>query len=175
MTITNEIQLRSVYGYPSDRVRKKDIAFLDKHAKNFIAKSPFLVLSTSNKFGQLDASPRGGHPGFVKIYNDTLQIPDYKGNSRIDSLVNIVETGHVGILFMIPGIDETLRVNGKAKITMDTEVLKEFDCEFKPPISCIVVQVQELFLHCAKAFMRSKLWDDSSKVDVETFPSMEHC
>ncbi len=172
MILENESQLREIYGFPNDRAKGKDIGVLDKHALNFISKSPFVVLSTVSKAGKLDASPRGGEPGFVKVYNDGLLIPDHKGNNRIDSLINIAETGQIGLLFLIPGIDETLRVNGSAQITTAPEILKEFQSASKPPISCIKVQIEELFLHCAKAFMRSKLWDQSTTVNPEDFPSM---
>ncbi|QCK17078.1 phosphohydrolase [Mangrovivirga cuniculi] len=172
MTIDNESQLRDIYGFPSGRASIKDIASLDKHSINFISKSPFAIISTCSKSGKLDASPRGGEPGFVKISNNNLLIPDYKGNNRLDSLVNITETNRIGLLFLIPGIDETLRVNGKASITISPTILNKFNTESKTPKTCIVVEIEELLLHCAKALMRSKLWDISAQINPEEFPSM---
>lgn len=165
-------ELRAIYGMPSERAVKKDIGYIDKHAANFISKSPFMVISTVSSSGFLDASPRGGNPGFVQYSAQRLFIPDYKGNNRVDSLMNIVETGQIGLLFLIPGIDETLRVNGKAKITTSTQVLEKFTQESKLPISCIQVEVKEVFLHCAKAFMRSKLWSKEAITNPDDFPSM---
>lgn len=173
MKIENISQLREIYGHPSGRAKDKAFAKLDKHAINFIEKSPFFVLSSSNKKGELDASPRGGAPGFVKVLNEIeLIIPDAKGNNRIDSLSNIIETGQVGLLFLLPGIDETLRVNGKAYITADTEYLELFPFEQNTPKSYIIVNVEEMFLHCAKAFMRSNLWDKDSLLERSKFPTM---
>lgn len=173
MNITTEKQLRELYGFPSGRAKDKVFQALDKHAINFINKSPFLVLSTSNSSGKMDASPRGGEIGFVKINdNTTLIIPDSKGNNRVDSIGNIVETGRVGLLFLIPGIDETLRINGSAKLSTNKDYLDLFSTEKNPPKACIIVTVEELFLHCAKALMRSKLWDESAKIDKKEFPSM---
>lgn len=173
MKALHEHELRNIYGEPGDRARHKVLTRLDKHALHFMSHSPFLVLATINERGQMDASPRGGSPGFVKAANDTrVVIPDQKENNRIDSLVNIAKTGQAGLLMMIPGIDETLRINGKAIVTQDPELLSLFKNEEKPPITCIVLTVEEVFLHCAKAFMRSRLWDISQHVDTESFPTM---
>ena len=128
------------------------------------------MISTSNKEGELDASPRGGAPGFVKVINETeIVIPDSKGNNRLDSMVNILETGAVGI---IPGVDETLRVNGQTTISTDMEYLELFALENNLPKACIVVTIEKLFLHYAKALMRSKLWDEKVKIDRNSFPTM---
>lgn len=173
MKITSKEQLQGLYGYPSGRAKYKVLTSLEKHAINFINHAPFLVVSTSNSEGKQDASPRGGVSGFVKILNDEqIVIPDAKGNNRIDSLSNIIETGKIGLLFLIPGIDETLRINGDAYISTNEEFLKLFSSEKNPPKSCMVITVKEVFLHCAKAFMRSKLWDESSKINRGTFPTM---
>lgn len=173
MKITNTNQLRELYGFPSGRAKDKALTGLEKHSINFIKKSPFLVLSTSNNEHKMDASPRGGSPGFVTVLDDnTLLIPDAKGNNRIDSLTNIIETGQVGILFLIPGVDETLRVNGTAYISTDTNYLGLFSSEQNPPKTCIVITVQEVFLHCAKAFMRSKLWSEEAKIDRKELPTI---
>ena len=172
MILKNASQLRELYGFPKGRAKNKVLTTLEKHSIHFISKSPFLILSTSNQSGKMDASPRGGEPGFVKILDSKLLIPDFKGNNRIDSLINISETTNIGLIFMIPGIDETLRINGKAIITTAPEILKTFSNLPKSPISCIVVTIEELFLHCAKAFMRSKLWDASSQINPNDFPTM---
>lgn len=177
MKETSNIQsigaLRQVYDEPNGRAKDKVLERLEKHSKHFIRCSPFAVISTVNSQGHVDVSPRGGATGFISIENDTtLIIPDYKGNNRLDSLGNIIETGNIGILFLIPGIDETLRVNGTAIITTSPTALSKFDQEKKAPISCIIVTVEEVFLHCAKAFMRSNLWDDSSHINPEEFPSI---
>jgi PPOX class probable FMN-dependent enzyme len=173
MTISSEAQLRTLYELPKGRAKVKVLKTLESHSRNFINSSPFVVLSTVSKNHQMDASPRGGYPGFVKISNDKeLLIPDYKGNNRVDSLSNIVETGSIGLLFFIPGIDETLRVNGTATVTTSEDLLAKCTSDSKVPISCIVVSIEEVFLHCAKAFMRSKLWKVESQTDSSCFPSM---
>jgi len=173
MKIENLDQLRKLYGFPSGRAKDKVFPSLDKHAISFIEKSPFVVISTSNKEGRLDASPRGGSPGFIKVINQNkIVIPDAKGNNRVDSISNIVETGTIGILFLLPGVDETLRVNGNAYISTDSRYLELFDSEKNPPKVCVVISVKEMFLHCAKALMRSKLWHEDSKIDRNDFPTM---
>ena len=173
MKITTVIQLRELYNQPNVRAKGKQMSKLDKHASNFIEKSPFLILSTISNEGNMDASPRGGKPGFVSMINEReLVIPDSKGNNRIDSIVNIVESGRVGLLFLIPGVDETLRINGSAYITTDENILSQYSSEQHPPKTCIIVQIEEVFLHCAKALMRSKLWDQSSKIERVLLPTM---
>lgn len=173
MKIKNEAQLRELYGYPRGRAKNKVLKSLEKHAVNFIENSPFLVISTSSTEGKMDASPRGGNSGFVKVIDEqTIVIPDAKGNNRVDSISNIVETGRVGILFLIPGVDETLRINGSAYLSTDDTYLKLFTEELNPPKACVIISVEETFLHCAKAFMRSKLWDASSQMDRDSFPTM---
>ena len=173
MTITNEEELRKLYGWPKGRAKLKVLKQLEKHSKNFIVHSPFFVMSTYNQDGQTDASPRGGKPGFVKILdNQTLLIPDAKGNNRVDSLVNLVETGQIGCLFFIPGIDESLRINGTAIISTDKEYTNLFSEEQNPPKICIKIMVNEVFLHCAKALMRSELWSDTYRLNRPEFPNM---
>lgn len=173
MEIKSIAQLREHYGFASGRAKDKQFDFLDKHAINFIEHSPFLIVSTFNIEGRTDSSPKGGLPGFVKVGNKTqLIIPDAKGNNRLDGLMNIIETGQVGLLFLIPGIDETLRVNGTAYISTDDSFISLYNEEKNPPKSCVIVEVEEMFLHCAKAFMRSKLWDVSSQINRAEFPTM---
>ncbi len=173
MKITTEQQLLDLYGQPSERAQKKSMTALDKHAKHFIETSPFIVLATYAKDGKMDASPRGGDSGFVKVLDDqTLLIPDAKGNNRLDSLKNILHTQNIAALFLIPGIDETLRLNGSAYISTEPKLLSQFPEERIVPKTCLVVKVEEVFLHCAKAFMRSKLWMEGAKIDRENFPTM---
>lgn len=173
MKIETASQLRELYGYPKGRAKDKVLNRLEKHAINFINTSPFLVMSTSSYKGNQDASPRGGSPGFVKVLDEkTLVIPDAKGNNRVDSISNIIETNSIGLLFLIPGVDETLRINGSAFLSTDVSYLKLFIEENNPPKACIIISVKEVFLHCAKAFMRSKLWEASAQIDRESFPTM---
>ena len=173
MTIKNTAQLREIYGFPSGRAKDKVLTKLDKHAIHFINSSPFLILSSADSEGNMDASPRGGEPGFVAIANSNeILIPDFKGNNRIDSLANIVETGKAGMIFFVPGIDTTLRINGSAMITTSNDALNHFSNSEKRPISCISIKVEESFLHCAKALMRSKLWDEDSMTSADDFPTL---
>ena len=173
MKITNTSQLREIYGFPSGRAKDKILKELESHSRNFIVNSPFVVISTVDSNWNMDASPRGGKIGFVKVAsNQELLIPDYKGNNRVDSLTNIIETGRVGLLFFIPGIDETLRINGSAMITTSEDILNRFNSNSKPPISCIIFTIEEVFLHCAKAFMRSQLWNNETHMNPNDFPSM---
>lgn len=173
MPIKETQQLREMYGTPSGRAKIKVLKGLEKHAINYISKSPFVVISTVDTNMNLDASPRGGAPGFVRVLdNNTLLIPDAKGNNRVDSLSNIVETGRIGMLFFIPGIDETLRVNGSAIVSTNPDYLQQFSTEKNLPKACIVITVEEMFLHCAKAFMRSKLWSEEAKLERSQFPTM---
>jgi PPOX class probable FMN-dependent enzyme len=173
MMIKDISQLESLYGLPSEGAKKKVIHHLEAHSIRLIQHSPFCTLATRDAQGNMDVSPRGGSTGFVQVLDKThLCMPDAKGNKRLDSLKNIVATGQVGMLFMIPGMDETLRVNGKAHISTDSELLTLFKEEQNPPQSCIVIEIEELFLHCAKALMRSKLWDPEVRIAREDFPTI---
>jgi len=173
MYIESEEQLRNIYGFPKGRLKNKQLDCLEKHSIHFIQRSPFFLLSSSGRSGSVDCSPRGGNPGFVNILNETcILVPDAKGNNRLDSLVNIVETGNVGCLFVIPGVDETLRVNGFARLSTAPEYLDRFADERNPPKTCIEITIREVFLHCAKAFMRSRLWSPESMIDRSTLPTL---
>ncbi len=166
-------QLRSLYPPASERSLRKQLSALEPHSRQFIALSPFLVVSSAGADGRQDASPRGGAPGFVQVQGEhTVLIPDASGNNRLDTLENIVATGRVGLLFMVPGVDETLRINGLASLSTDPAHLALFANEPRPPRLVIEVQVQELYLHCAKALMRSKLWQPGAQVPREALPSM---
>ncbi|MFT5819334.1 MAG: PPOX class probable FMN-dependent enzyme [Crocinitomix sp.] len=166
-------QLRELYGNPSGRAKDKVLTQLDSHSKAFINKSPFVVLSTINSSGAMDASPRGGQPGFVKFSAEgNVILPDAKGNNRIDSLINIAESGQIATLFFIPGVDELLRINGNAFITADAKVLDLFSTEKKQMKTAIIIEPKEIFLHCAKALMRSKIWSLDAQIERSTFPTI---
>jgi uncharacterized protein len=151
--------LAAVYGPPVDAVTNKIIDRLDGHCRDFIARAPFLLVATADAVGNCDVSPKGGAPGFVQVLDtQRLAIPDAPGNKLVYSLRNIVDTGRVGLLFVIPGLEETLRVNGRACVTRDPRLLERFAGEGKPPRLAVGVDVEEAFLHCAKAFKRSALW-----------------
>ncbi|WP_027856621.1 pyridoxamine 5'-phosphate oxidase family protein [Marinobacterium jannaschii] len=173
MKIETEAQLRQIYGEPVDRVKRKQLAALEQHSVRFIEMAPFVVLASTNGRGFCDSSPRGGAPGFVKIIdNHTLLIPDARGNNLLDSHINILETGRIGCLFMIPGMDEVLRVNGRAEIRTDSDYLGRFAHPKHPAVSVIKVAIEEVFLHCAKALMRAGLWQAGSQIDRREFPSL---
>jgi uncharacterized protein len=173
MIIKNEKMLRDLYAQPQGRALTKVLSNLEEHSINFINHSPFLILSTVSKGGKVDASPRGGETGFVKVIGcSQIILPDASGNNRLDSLVNIVEQGEVGLLFFIPGVNETLRINGKAVISTDESLFELFKDEKKKPASLLVIQIEEVFLHCAKSLMRSKLWSIDSQIERSRFPSM---
>ena len=165
--------LRGLYGEPKGRSVMKQIDHLDVHCRKFIAMSPFLVIASGDSKGHLDASPRGGEPGFVRVASDkSLLIPDSPGNNRLDTLTNIIDTGSIGLLFMIPGVDETLRVNGQARLSNTETSLQQFVGNKRIPKLVIEVTVVDAYLHCAKAFMRSKLWEQESLVDRSLLPTM---
>jgi PPOX class probable FMN-dependent enzyme len=171
--IGSEQELRALHAPPSAIVRRKCVDRLDKHCRDFIALSPFLVLGTANAKGEADVSPRGDPPGFVKVLDDkTLLIPDRPGNNLLDSLSNILANPEVGLLFLIPGFDETLRVNGRAEAVRDPALLAPLAVEGKPPKVAILVHVREAYLHCAKSFRRARLWDPAARVPRETLPTL---
>ena len=173
MTIDSVENLRQLYAAPTERAVKKEIPTLDKHCRRFLELSPFVVLATSDKAGNADASPRGGAPGFVKALDaKTLLIPDAPGNNRLDTLENIVATGRVGLLFLIPGVDETLRVNGRASLSDDPAEIELCRNEKRQPKLVIRVAVEGVYLHCAKAFMRSGLWKAASQVERSVLPTI---
>jgi uncharacterized protein len=165
--------LRETYPGPKPRSLAKQLERLDAHCRKFIGLAPFLVLATTGKDGRVDASPRGGAPGFVKVIDDqTIRIPDALGNNRLDSYTNIVETGKCGMIFFIPGMDETLRINGNARLRNEPEILNGFPHDRHPPRVVVEVAIEEAYLHCAKALMRSRLWAPENHIDRAVFPSM---
>jgi PPOX class probable FMN-dependent enzyme len=174
MTDLAATDLAAIYPKPSPRVIAKARPAIDAHAKNFIAMSPFCVLATSGTDGSVDASPRGGHPGFVHVDGpNRLLMPDRHGNNRIDSFKNIVEgTGFVQLIFFVPGIDETLRVGGKGTLSAAPELLEAMKEFGKLPRAVLCIDVREAYFHCGKALMRSRLWAEDAKVERSCFPSI---
>jgi uncharacterized protein len=166
--------LASIYPKPTPRVIAKARPEIDVHARKFIAMSPFCVLATSGTDGSVDASPRGGNPGFVNVAGpNQLLMPDRAGNNRIDSFRNIVEgSGFVQLIFFVPGIDETLRVGGKGKLSAEPDLLAAMEEFGKLPRAVLRVDVHEAYFHCGKALMRSRLWSRDTQVEREVFPSI---
>ncbi len=168
-----EAELRAIYGLPSERAVQKTLTRLDRHCRDFIARSPFLCLSTADSDGAADLSPRGDAPGFVRVLDEqTLLIPDRLGNNRLDSLLNLTKNPHIGLLFLIPGVDETLRVNGLGRVITRSDWLEVMSVGGKTPRSAVVVQVREAFLQCAKALKRSRLWSDDYRVARKDVPTL---
>jgi PPOX class probable FMN-dependent enzyme len=164
--------LGELYRPAHDLVLRKDVGRLDEHCRAFIATSPFVLVATTASSGTADVSPRGGPPGFVQVLDEhRLAIPDLNGNNRLDTIRNVVDHGAVGLLFVIPGLGESLRVNGRAWVTTDDAVLDGFTHELRRPTAAIGVQVEEAFLHCAKAFRRSGLWDPATWPSAAERPS----
>jgi uncharacterized protein len=164
-------EFTALVGTASQIALRKERTSLDDHMRRFIAHSPFVVLSTHGADGRCDASPRGDAPGFVSIVDDrTLLIPDRPGNKRLDSFRNIVETGRVGLLFLVPGMGETLRVNGRAAIIRDEAWLMPLSAQSKRPLFAVAVEVEECYLQCAKALLRSHLWEPHERPPLESLP-----
>jgi uncharacterized protein len=172
-TISDEAALRSLFPAQTALAMNKCQTSLDHHAQAFIRRSPFLCLGTQNADGRADVSPRGDPAGFVRILDPrTLAIPDRPGNNRLDSLANIIANPTVGLLFLIPGFDDTLRVNGQACLVTDPALLDTMIVNDRAPKLAIVVKVAEVFMHCAKAFRRSHLWDPQHFQDRREMPSL---
>ena len=165
-------ELREFYDAAMERAVTKDVGHLDEMCRRLIAAAPMLFVATYSAEGQGDVSPRGGPPGFVTVLDDKhLAIPDATGNRRLDTLENVVETGRAAVIFVIPGRDTTLRVNGPARVTARTELLERLTPVGKPPRTAIVIEAEEAYAHCPKAFVRSKLWDPASWPDPARLPS----
>ena len=173
-TISSTEALRALYGQPGERAVAKEQARLDEHTRAFIAHSPFLVLGTAGADGRCDVSPKGDAPGFVHVLDDhRLAIPDRLGNNRLDGLRNVVENPHVGLIFFIPGREDTLRVNGRATISRDEALLERLAVNGKRPQTALVVEVEQTFMHCARAFKRAGLWQPERWPDASAVPSMQ--
>lgn len=171
--IENTQQLRSMYLPAKERAVKKQMPRLDQHCRNFLALTRFAVLSTSDAQGNMDASPRGGEAGFVKVIDDnTVIIPDWTGNNRLDTFSNILDTGRIGVIFLVPGVDETLRINGTASLRNDEAFTSLCEVNGRFPKLVVHIAVKEAYLHCAKAIMRAELWAPDAKVDRKVLPTM---
>jgi len=171
--ITTESQLRAVYRPPGDVVGQKVLDRLDRHARAFIEVAPFVLVGTASPDGTADVSPKGGPPGFVVVLDDQrLAIADLAGNNLLDSITNIVRGSGIGLLFLVPGVDETLRVNGVACVTTDPSVLDACAVKDRRPKAAIGVTVTQQYMHCAKAFRRSRLWSTETWPDPGTLPSL---
>ncbi len=163
-------ELEAHYGAPNERSLRKEIDYINADYRRFIELSPFVVLASGGPDG-LDCSPRGDAPGFVQILDArTLAMPDRPGNNRVDSLRNVVAAPQVGLLFMVPGVGETLRVNGRARVSLDPELLQRCAVDGKPPRSVLLIEVQSVYFHCAKAIARSNLWDPARHVERSQLP-----
>jgi PPOX class probable FMN-dependent enzyme len=169
--VTTMAQLESLYGKPSGPAVAKEIDHINNGYRALIEAAPFVAIATCGPEG-LDCSPKGDPAGFVRILDDkTLAIPDRPGNNRFDGFRNILRDPRVAILFLIPGVGETLRVNGRASISIDPELMQSFAINGKLPRSVLVVHIEKIFFHCSKAIVRSKLWDEATKIDRKSLPS----
>lgn len=171
--VQTETALRALFPPVHTLAALKSLDLLDTHAREFIRRSPFLTIGTQNRDGKADVSPRGDPAGFVRVLDDrTLAIPDRPGNNRLDTLTNILSNPNVGLLFLVPGFDDTLRINGTAQLSTDPRLLVSMAVNERVPTLAIVVTVTEVFLHCAKAFRRSRLWDPAARQDRTEMPSL---
>jgi PPOX class probable FMN-dependent enzyme len=169
--ITDEASLRAIHHRPMSRATDKVLRALDRHCLRIIELSPFCVVATQGPNGA-DISPRGDPPGFVRLLDErTLLLPDRVGNNRLDAMANLLANPRIGLLFLVPGMNETLRINGTARITNDARVLAPSAVNNRPPKVGLVIAVEEAFLHCAKALVRSALWDGTRHIDRATLPS----
>jgi PPOX class probable FMN-dependent enzyme len=171
--VTSEAALRELLGQPSELAVRKQLGALDQHARTFISLSPYLLIATVGANGACDVSPRGDAPGFALVLDEhTLALPERPGNRRADTLRNIVQTGTVGLLFMIPGVEETLRVNGRAQVVRDAAILEQTMAHGKRPLLAIGIEVEECYLQCAKALKRSQLWQHERWPDRAALPTL---
>ena len=169
--VTTVADLEALYGQPVEAATVKEVARITPHYRAYIEASPFVSLATSGPVG-LDCSPRGDRPGFVRVHDEkTLMLPDRRGNNRIDSLRNIVRDPRVALLFLIPGVGNTLRVNGRARLSIEPALLDSFAVEDKPPRSVMVMTVDAVYFQCARALVRSELWNPARHVDQKSLPS----
>jgi len=171
-TVADKATVREIVGEPIPLVRNKEMARLDKYCRQFIEMSPFLCLGTVGADGHIDMSPRGDPPGFVHVVDDrTLLIPDRPGNRRVDSMTSILAGSKIGMIFFLPGVEETLRIQGRPAILSNASLLKEMAVNGKTPKLAIRVEITEVFFHCAKALKRSKLWHPDTPIERTDFPS----
>jgi uncharacterized protein len=165
--------VREHYGTPHEMALAKELTYLDKHCRAFIALSPFIVLASSDAQGRCDATPRGDAPGFVTVINDlSFAIPDRTGNKRVDTMLNITDNPHIGVLFLVPGVNECLRVNGRVRVSLEPRLLAGMIVNGKTPNAATIVDVEEVYFQCGKAVLRSDLWNPEKRVPRGTFPSL---
>ena len=171
--ITTREQLRSLYRPPGDGAVRKELRQLDPHARRFLERSPFVLIGTQDREGHADVSPKGDRAGFCVALDDrTVAIPDRPGNNRLDSLENVIVNPAVGLLFLIPGMNETLRINGEGRLTADRALCERLAVEGKPALTTLIVEIGAIYMHCAKAFMRSALWAPESWPDRAEMPTL---
>lgn len=171
-TIADAAALKEIIGEPKPAIANKEMQALDGHFRHFISLCPFLCISTADAEGNQDISPRGDPPGFVKVLDDrTVLIPDRKGNRRVDTMRNILENPNVGLMLMLPGVEEIVRINGKASLTDDPTLLADCAVNGSAPALGIVVKIDDVFFHCAKAVIRSKLWKPETPIQRSEFPT----
>lgn len=174
--ITSEAGLREAIGPAMARSLRKEISYLDVHCRALIAASPFVLVGSGDAAGRMDVSPKGDRPGFVQVLDDrTLAIPDRPGNRRADTFMNVLENPGVGLLFIIPGKLETLRVNGRARIVRDAGLRERMAVDGKAPAVALVVAVEQAFIHCGKCMVRSRLWERDSWPDDASLPTQAQC
>jgi uncharacterized protein len=170
--ISHQEQLSRIYGMPGEQACVKEVDHVHPHYRKFIEYSPFVLLATAAA-GRVDVSPRGDAPGFVRVEDEkTLLMADRRGNNRTESLLNIVADPHIALLFLIPGIADTLRVKGTARISIAHNLLKQFEVQGQAPRSVLIVHVESVYFQCARAIMRSRLWDEAARVDRSALPSI---
>lgn len=163
--------LDTMYGVPNPNSLAKEVAFLHPHYRKFVEAAPFVSIATAGSDG-LDCSPRGDAPGFVRVHDEyTVMIPDRRGNNRVDTLKNLVADPRIGLLFLIPGVGETLRINGTARITTDPVLLETFAVDAKPPRCVMVVAIETVYFQCSRALVRSRLWDAAAQISRSALPS----
>lgn len=174
MTIIRDVEsLKALYGATSPIAAKKEVGTLDDYCRRFIELSPFVVIATLGEDGLLDCSPRGDAPGFVAVEDEkTVLIPDRRGNNRLDTLCNLIANPEISLLFLLPGVDETFRINGIGEIDTDTALCERFTVKGKAPKSIIRVRMQTAYMQCAKALMRSRLWSGDYMIKRRDFPAM---
>jgi len=170
--ITDSGTLRQIYGEPMKLALEKVVTRIDRMCRTLIERAPFVVIATADAEGRQDVSPKGDAPGFVEILDEhTLAIPDRKGNNRLDGMENVLQNPNVGLLFMVPGFRETLRVNGRARISADPELCARFAVQGKAPATVMLIDVDEAFIHCGKALIRSRLWEPDAQVAKGEMPT----
>ena len=171
--LTDVAELRPLYRDPTAMVIEKQIDWIDPHSRNFIARSPFVVIGSADPLRGMDVSPRGDPPGFVKVLDQHhLAIPDRPGNNRLDTMENLLRNPQIGLLFMIPGIGDILRINGTARLTRDEALLHILTIDGKPPKLAVIVRATEVFLHCARAVMRARLWSGDYRLERAQLPTL---